>query len=266
MTFRSWGLVGATLLQIMQPEATFHSAYRALEARMKALAESDGDVFVPNTEPSGRVPYVLICMEPSLGRMGRSKEEATSKLDAGFRNFYASTEDFILHFCVRRYLCRPAQQYYITDFSKGAMLVDRAGIARRERYKRWYDLLTEEIDLVATPDAHIIAVGNVVSQHLEQQGFRRSVTSVMHYSGQAAAARNAAVVGREDSFRAFSQLVALEDVNATAEDVVKEARVPKDIADETLSRLARSELTVSRKKLMFSYKVVFESMLASRQA
>jgi len=88
----------------------------------------------------------------------------------------------------------------------------------------------------------------------------------MHYSGQAAAARNAAVVGREDSFRAFLQLVALEDVIATAEDVVKEARVPKDIADETLSRLARSELTVSRKKLMFSYKVVFESMLASRQA
>jgi hypothetical protein len=33
-------------------------------------------------------------------------------------------EDFILHFCVRRYLCGPAQQYHITDFSKGAMLVE----------------------------------------------------------------------------------------------------------------------------------------------
>jgi len=60
--------------------------------------------------------------------------------------------------------------------------------------------------------------------------------------------------------------VTLEDVIATAEDVVNEARVPKDIADETLTRLARSELTVSRKKLMLSYKVAFESMLARRQA
>ena len=93
---------------------------------MKALAESEGDVFLPNTEPEGPVQYVLICMEPSLGRWARSADEARSKVEAGFRNFLFSMEDFILHFCARLYLCKPKERYHITDLSKGAMLVKRA--------------------------------------------------------------------------------------------------------------------------------------------
>jgi hypothetical protein len=33
------------------------------------------------------------------------------------------------------------------------MLVRRAGVARIKRYDRWYELLVEEFDLVATPGA-----------------------------------------------------------------------------------------------------------------
>jgi hypothetical protein len=39
----------------MRIDEDFQAAYRKLEARMKALAEADGDVFLPNSEPLGPV-------------------------------------------------------------------------------------------------------------------------------------------------------------------------------------------------------------------
>ena len=244
----------------MRIDGSFRVAYRALEERMKALAEADGDVFLPNPEPEGPVDYVLICMEPSLGRWARSADQARIKVEAGFRNFLFSIEDFIFHFCIRRYLCGHAQRYHITDLSKGAMLVERADLARVQRYDRWYALLQDEIDLVATSDAAIIAVGNIVSQHLERQGFRRPFARIIHYSGLAGRARSAGIVGHEDGFQAFRNSVSMEDVTAMAEAVLRAASVPADISDETLARLARSQLSTSRQQLVFSYKLAFESI------
>jgi hypothetical protein len=245
----------------MPIDESFRTAYRELEERMKARAEADGDVFLPNPEPLGTVQYIFICMEPSLGGWARSADHARSRVEAGFRNFLPSDRGIsILHFCVRRYLCGPAERYHITDFSKGAMLVEHAGLARIRRYDRWYALLQEEIDLCASPSTRFVAVGNVVSQYLAQQGFRRPFTRIIHYSGQAGLARKAAIVGREDSFQAFSSSVSLEDVVAAAEDVLKAAHVPSEIRDDTLSRLTKRQLTTSDKQLIFIYKVAFESM------
>ncbi len=92
----------------------------------------------------------------------------------------------LLHFSVRRFLCAPGQSYFITDFSKGAILVENAGNDRVERVDRWYTLLKEEVDLVAKPNARIIAVGQVVAKHLKRCKFPRQVTSVLHYSPLAA--------------------------------------------------------------------------------
>ena len=121
----------------MSIDEGFRAAYRKLEARMKGLAKADGDVFLPNPEPLRPVEYIFVCMEPSLGRWARSANEARAKVEAGFRNFLSSIEDFILHFCIQQYLCEPTQRYHITDLSKGAMLVARAGVARTQRYDRW---------------------------------------------------------------------------------------------------------------------------------
>jgi len=247
----------------MQNCDSFHAAYRKLEERMKALAEADGDVFLPNPEPEGPVEYVLICMEPSLGRWDRPADQARSKVEAGFRNFLPSDETSILHFCIRRYLCRPAERYHITDLSKGAMLVARADLDRGQRYDRWYALLQEEIDLVATPNARIVAVGKRVLQYLKQKGFRRHVTPVIHYSGQAGRARSEGIVGREGSFQAFQDSVSHTDLAAIAQDVLRSACVPAKIREDTLARLKKFKLTTSRKQLMFSYKVTFESMRSS---
>jgi len=244
----------------MRIDGGFHTAYRKLEERMKARAEADGDVFLPNPELLGPAHYVLICMEPSLGRWARTADQARSTVEAGFRNFLFSIEDFILHFCVRRYLCESEQRYHITDLSKGAMLVNRAGRERIERYNRWYPLLLEELDLCATASAGIVAVGNVVSQYLTRPDFPRPFTPVIHYSSLAGPARSAGVAGREDSFQAFRGSVSLEDVVATAEAALKAAHVPSAIRDETLLRLAKSQLTTSRQQLIFNYKVAFESM------
>lgn len=248
----------------MQPAGNFHAAYQELQKKMRSLAVAEGDIYLPNPEPDGPVQYILICMEPSLGRWARSAQEARSKVEMGFRNFLPSDETSILHFCNRRYLCGPGERYYITDFSKGAMLVDQAGLARAQRYEKWFELLKEEIDLVATPGAGIVAVGKVVAQHLRRQGFGRQFTQVIHYSGQAARARIEGIAGREASFEAFKDSVTDEDLLATAREVLASARVPDKISNETLSLLKRFRLTASRKQLIFNYKLAFEAIRASQ--
>ena len=117
----------------MRVDTDFRDRYLALETRMRAQAETDGDIFLPSAAPHGPVDYVLICMEPSLGPWAKSPAEAKSKIKAGFRNFLSSLEDFVVHFCARRYLCEAEERYHITDLAKGAMLVDHAGRARIER-------------------------------------------------------------------------------------------------------------------------------------
>lgn len=248
----------------MRIDTDFHAAYRELEMQMKARAEADGHVFLPVAEPEGPAHCVLIAMEPSLGRWARSADEARSKVEAGYRNFLFSVEVIILHFCIRRYLCGPGERYHITDLSKGAMLVDRAGLARVERYDRWYGLLQEEINLVATPNARIVAVGKVVADYLylKRRSFARHFTPVIHYSSQAGRARGAGIVRHEESFKGFNGSVSLDDLVTTARHVLEAARVPAEIRDEALSQLEKSQLTPSRQKLIFNYKLAFESMRA----
>lgn len=244
----------------MQSSEKFHIAYQQLEDRMRTLATADGNVFLPNPEPDGTVHYILICMEPSLGRWACSEDEAKWKVEAGFRNFLYSVEDFILHFCARRYLCASGERYHITDLSKGAMLVGHADVSRYERYNRWYPLLEDEISLVATPTTCVVAIGKVVSEYLVRKQFVKPFTGVIHYSSLAGRARNEGLVGHEEYFLAFKDTVSLEDLIITAKSVLEESHVPDRFRDEAMLRLSRSQLTASRKKLIFNYKVSFESM------
>lgn len=237
----------------------FQASYRELVTRMKARAEADGDVFLPNPEPVGPAEYVFVAMEPSLGRWARSADEARSKVEAGFRNFSSSLETAILHFCIQQYLCGPTERYFITDLSKGAMLVSHAGVGRTERYDRWYGLFVEELALVATPGARIFAIGNAVAQHLERRGFPLQFTRLLHYSGLAAQARAAAIVGREQHFEEFRHSVTLERILATAEIVLTMSGMPVSFRDEALAQLAKSKLSVSQQQLMFNYKLAFEN-------
>ncbi|MCS4155058.1 hypothetical protein GGQ03_002352 [Salinibacter ruber] len=225
---------------------------------MRTLAEEEGDVFVPSPEPEGPVQYVFICMEPSLG--GRSAQELQARIEAGGRNFLNSVEDFIFHFCARRYLCNSGERYHVTDVSKGAMPVSRAGANRRERYDRWYSLLQEEIDMVTTSDTHCFAVGKSVYEFLDERDFPWPVTYLLHYSPQAARARNKGIEGNEDRFEAFKETISVKDVLGVAEKTLEASSVPSRFQNEVLSRLEKRGLTPSRMKLIFNYKLAFESM------
>ena len=116
-------------------------------------------------------------MEPSWGRWARSLDDGRAKVEAGFRNFVSHIDTIILHFCIRHYLCVGNERYHITDLSKGAMPIKRASIARSDRYERWYGLLLEEVDLVATSEARIFAVGQAVARHLG----RACVSEALHH-------------------------------------------------------------------------------------
>ena len=81
----------------------------------------------------------------------------------------------------------------------------------------------------------------------------------MHYSGQAASARIAGIKGHEDSFNAFKDSVSSNDLIEMAENYLKSFGVPDKIRDETMERLKNFKLTISRRQLIFNYKMAFES-------
>jgi hypothetical protein len=243
----------------MSDDPSFHAAYQDLERRMNARSEADGHVYVPNPTPNGPVEYVFVCMEPSFGRIADSNAEAREKVEAGFRNFLYSMDDFILHFCINRYLCRAGEQYHITDLSKGAMLVEDAGQSRSKRYDRWYPLLEDEIALVARPNATVFAVGKQVEDYLNEQGLESAIR-ILHYSPQAGNQRNQSVAGDEEQFEAFRQTVAHASVLATARHVLQHSGMSQPFCDQTIDRLKRRRLTESRRKLMYVYKRAFESL------
>jgi len=236
---------------------------RDLEQEFAAAAAVDGDVYLPNFTPSGPVDAVLIGMEPSLGWWARTPAEAAPKIAAGFRNFMWSPEDFILHYAARRSLCSAGGTYHVTDISKGAMTVEKAHIDRRARYARWAVLLDKEVRLIAKPGAHIIAIGRNVCSFLERNGVDRDIKSIIHYSAQASAARDAAVIGREAEFRAFSEMLSMQELVDVASEIMQENSISVAMSAETIARLRKANLSESRKKLAFIYSTAFAKLRAA---
>jgi hypothetical protein len=253
----------------IQSNMGFSASYRTLESRMKALAEADGDVFLPNPEPSGPVGHVFICMEPSLGWWSRDAEDAKAKIAAGFRNFvFLDHGTLALHFSIREYLCGPGERYYLTDISKGVMTVGRAGIDRTKRWDRWYPLLLEELNLVARPEANIFAVGGVVDGFLADRSFPRRLakamhySTIMHYSPVNVAHRKKRIAGHEADFEEFKRSLSVDRVLARAKEVMKES-LPPSFTDLALARLTPLHLFNSDLQLIFIYKLAFEAAIAT---
>jgi hypothetical protein len=246
---------------VNQIGAGFHAVYQDLELRWKAQADAEGRVYLPNAEPSGPVDYLFIDQEPSFGSWALDTGNAKQRVEAGFLNYVSpgrrpSLGNYAMPFAIQHYLCEPGQQYFITDISKGAMLVEEAKIDQTERWDRWYSLLLEEVRLVAKPGAPIFAFGKSVEEYLVRRRFPRPVTSVLHYSPLAASHRDACVKGREESFRQFKVSISPELLLATAKRVLQP--VSADVRDYAVARLARTQLSESALKLIFCYKLAFE--------
>ncbi len=203
-------------------------------------------------------------MKPSIQHWANDSDNARSKIEQGFKNCAFSIEDFILHFCIRKYLCKNNETYYVTDLSKGSMSVRKANEDRIKRYERWYPLLKKELILVAKPKAPVIAIGQQVHGFLKKKEGslpRELAGSILHYSQQAGVGREVAHTLRPREYRKFSSNVKLDDVVNTSEAVMKEGKFGETLMVETISQLkSKPCLGKSEKKLMFTYKAQFAAI------
>jgi hypothetical protein len=250
----------ATISHEVPSNEKFHTEYQALVAKMRDLAESDGAIFLPNIEPKKPADFIFICMEPSIGHWARPIGEGKKKVEAGFRNFTASMEAMIFHFCVQQYLCKSNQTYHFTDISKGAMTIELANVDRTKRYKRWHELLLSEMDLVAAPNAKIFAVGKAVADYLEESKFPRPVNRIIHYSALSGKARADGIRGQEEDFARFKESVTLAHLVDAGNKVFDSSPQMEKFRESTLKSIASGDLSESRRKLIYIYKRAFESV------
>ncbi len=229
----------------METTTAFDKAYQSLEREFAARVEEDnrdfekrvkrGDyrgIYLPNVRPTGKVDYVLVGMEPSQGKWAKNLDHAREKIDGGFRNFCGVE---ILHFPIREYLLRDGETYYLTDLAKGAILTKSPDAGNAKKYDAWYPLLEKELDLVAKPDAKVIAIGSKVDGFLKKKKLcgRVYAGSIPHYSTQVARDRGKQIEDRKEEYKNFAS--SLQD-----------------------SKWAKSEWTPSEKNLLFDYKILFE--------
>lgn len=246
----------------------FAACYSELAERFKCEAEKEGSIYLPSIRPEGRVDFVLIGMEPSLKRWAKGSDEAMRKNDArekvkqGFKDFMYSLDDFILHYCVMQYMCSDGLSYYVTNLAKGAMSVNEAKQDPRGRYERWFPLLKRELQLVAKDGTKIIPIGQAVYKFLHGKGFNGLQEPILHYSGRAVRYRHRLVEGYEKEFEQFKASVIRGDIEKTASALIQKADMYTFRAS-TLERLRHSNLSESRKMLIFGYKQCFERIRSS---
>ena len=247
---------------------SFGERYGSLEEKFRKQIDEDNDrsgvgsCFLPNIAPDGPVDYVLIAMEPSFG--GGSGEQPPGD-EHSPKNFSGSLQDFILHFCIKEYLCKGERSYYLTDLSKGAMPVRLAETDRQRRYETWFPLLCEELNLVAQTNAKIVAIGNEVDGFLRRQNLPRSLAGkIIHYSHKAAGFWRRMPGLYPERFEEFLATACWADMERTIKRVMTDGQMGSAAIKDTLGRLrGGSGLTEPRKMLMFTYMMQFESILSS---
>ena len=254
-----------TSLSVERLKMAFEQQYARLEDKFKRQVDWDNhelkidSSYVHNFVPPRPVDFVLVAMEPSTGVPGKDRPNPCQIA----RNFSWSVEDFILHYCIRTYLCRNDESYHLTDLAKGGMKVKLADEKRQKRYERWYPLLEEEIRLLTKSKsegtARIIAIGNVVADFLRNKDLCEHVEKVLHYARTAAPHLPKKIQPRYDEFPEFSKSV---DKDAF-DEMIKKVLCDGDMDSYIGYRPEGGKpytLTESRKMLMFYYKNKFTEL------
>ena len=196
-------------------------AYSSLEQEFREQVIKDRSrgiecYYLPCVRPENKVDYILVGMEPSSGGAA-SVEDGEKKVKEGANNFGRCTpppDDAryplgLLKLSFDRFLRDGRETYYMTDVSKGAMLVKRAGISRKQRFEDWYPLLRKEICIVGKPDTTIVAIGKEVQELLKGKT-DRTVNRVLHYSPVANAHRKREAVRDQEGFEEFKRAKSVE--------------------------------------------------------
>ena len=244
----------------------FNEEYASLESAFLERVRLDNadnwphSHFVSNFVPKGPADFVLIAMEPSLGG-GQPHNPATCEcIDSQSKNFAFSIEDFILHFCIRQYLCQVGKTYHLTDLAKGQMSVRQAKQQQWQRWERWYPLLQRELKLVAKPDAPVISIGKDVEGFLRAKEHSKYIGNIVHYSKSNGKAQKQPAEKQPGAYRKFRSTVIASDLENTVRDVLKcEPNAPS--TEDTLNRLQiQSRFSEHKRKLMFAYKVQLQAL------
>ena len=209
------------------------TAYRNLERSFEAQVIRDRahaiervvqkwGVYLPCVEPESQVDYVLVGMEPS-SEWYKCIEHGEKMVAEGFRNFHGPRDEeerlalyagndrlafFILS--IEHYLRQPGEKtYHLTDIAKGAVSGEVAALDRERRYREWYPMLLEEIEMVGKPDAPVIAIGRDVENFLVKRDLKgttgRSLHAVLHYSFNASASIKREAEKDPEGFEAFTK-------------------------------------------------------------
>ncbi len=160
---------------------TLLRAFKELNRKFMVRVEADNERF-PDLDshylavnpPTAPVDYVLIGSEPSL--IG-----VKEYLETGIHNFPGCPRCEPLHYVVDRYLSDSNRNYHLTDLAKGAV-AGGPGKESVQRYDLWFDLLKEELRLVAKPNAVIISFGIHAGYYLMRKGLSGHVGMIPHYS------------------------------------------------------------------------------------
>lgn len=227
----------------------------------------ESSVYLPNMRPSGPVDYLFVGMEPSLGSWANTRSEAAEKIQQGFKNSMLSIGNFILHYCIRKYLCH-ATKYYITDLSKGAMRIEDASTKRQERWENWYFLFKDEFRVVTEKIPTVITIGQTPRNFLEIKNFWTEKGlkphSILHHSNQAAGHRKDMAKLFPEEFRQFPK-VSKSQILEIAKNILEESRMSKQLAETIMKPLkSAGDLTTSQQQLIFTYKVKFDGFRRKR--
>jgi hypothetical protein len=246
--------------------------YEDLEDFFKVQVKKDGcdSIYLPPIiRPEEIMDFIFIGMEPSLGSWakGRTPEDkikdAKQKIAAGFKDFSYSLEDFILHYCIRKYLCNDENKYYITNISKGAMLTKYADEKRPDRYKRWLPFLIKEISILSSNATKLVSIGQYAKELLSKEYHQLSVNSILHYSGRWPKHRDKFIIDNGLNFESFQK---------NNKDIITNGilKVINEITDASNIQLLspsvmdftnrKKDLTESQLKLILVYKNQFEDI------
>ena len=226
-------------------------------------------VYVPNVSPMGKVRNILVTMEPSF-LWAESEADGEEKVRAGFRNFFFSVEDMILHFCAGKYL---DGGYHITDVSKIAIPTKDAGEIREEAWAKQKELLVEELSLFGSDDCRIIPVGktspagsgewieNNLKGHTTLKN-TRFCEPVLHYSRTASKYRTKAAGANPDATAAFKRF----DLDWNQAEFIAKATENMGRMEncESVKNMLRDRLSTrlnnSCLNLVFTYKTAFDKV------
>lgn len=242
---------------------TFKQKYDMLEKKFRKKAKNEGTIYLPNVCPVGPVDFLFVSMEPSL-RWAKTTKEGEKLIKKGFRNNLFDIDNFILHYCIRHFLCQ-GRSYYITDLSKGAMPVECASKGRPNRYQSWFPLFEEEFDIISTKSTKVIAIGNAPYNFLDKKKTESKINlgkigKILHYSNRAVRYRKIMAEKHKIKFNSWVDKPFLKDIQTDAKEVLESSGMPLQMVKMIVKRLANSKkLTESQTQLIFTYKMTFET-------